>query len=147
MRFTKTIEEYVRETLKEKTYPIMDEIRGDYNERKRKCVNELEDVIDACLKEVENVLERNGMDIDVEKSNMYDTNTQVITLHNYYVRIKETEDKISRKKNELAYKLEERVKEIRLEMELGGNRRDLERMLEETKFQYRCANHSAHFYY
>lgn len=134
MRFTKTIEEYVRETLKEKTYPIMDEIRGDYNERKWKCVNELEDVIDACLKEVENVLERNGMDIDVEKSNMYDTNTQVITLHNYYVRIKETEDKISRKKNELAYKLEERVKEIRLEMELGGNRRDLERMLEETKF-------------
>ena len=145
MRVTRVIREFVEKEIEVKKYEKIKEIKGDYEEQKEKCRDEINDYMDAIIEttiypQVCVLLRKYGMDVPpLEKDRRYGYGNRCYVNHFVQVQKETEEERISKETYKLREEAEEKIKTILLDLELGANKNELKEMLESIKFQLNTA--------
>ena len=135
MKMTKVIREYMNETLSKKRLAVDKEARADYDARRMACIKEIETVRNGLRKEVEDILRKYNMDTEYLSFDRRSVFEELFLARNTYIQNAE-EKRILDKADDERYKVQEQaMKDIELEMALGGDKAKLMGMLESIKFE------------
>ena len=132
MKMTKVIREYMDETLSAKRVEMNKEARADYDARRKACIDELEALRESMREPIENILRKYGMDMEYgsyKPGPMFDEiwymNDSSIQNQTELTAIREKE----RRRMETQKKA---MRDIVLEMALGGDKEKFLEMLEQV---------------
>lgn len=136
MRVTRVIREYVEKEVHAKAEAKRKEVSGDYEDRKEKCMNEIDEFMTevhrtVVFPQVSMILRKHGMDAITEASFVDYAKCLRRTVP---VQNKEEHEQIWKVRNELRNKENEVVQDLLINLELGANKNELKEMLESIEF-------------
>ena len=128
MRVTKTVKDYITKKVVEKYQPRINEIDLEYKCKKEEVNKKLKSFAEECNKKAWEIVKDNCQTWNFTKSRGYDQET-LISYYDVYDR--DAEKEYYDKKRYIREEMEEKINEIIVELELGGNKETLEKMLAE----------------
>lgn len=138
MRFTKVIRDYMEKTLNEKRMAVnkADPETQAYLNRKQCAENEIREIIDAARNEVQEVLDRYGMDMKVSPyGDEKDASEAIIQFYNQWVK-NEKEAKARDERERSRYATQKNIMEqIELDCALGADKESFMAMLNNATFE------------
>ena len=133
MKITKVIREFMEETLSAKRLEVNKEARADYDARRNACIDELKALRESMREPVENILRKYDMDTEYKWCS---------SAHPMFDEVWEMNEGRIQNQNELAiirdketkreYNQRKAMRDIELEMALGGDKAKLMEMLEQV---------------
>ena len=130
MKITKVIREYMEETLSAKRLEANKKSRADYDARRQACIDELKALRESMREPVENILRKYDMDMEYKWYS---------SIHPMFNEVWEMNENRIQNENELAVICEkergrmetqrEAIRDIELEMALGGDKAKFMEML------------------
>ena len=138
MKFTKVIRSFMEKTLSEKRYAAnkADPETQAYYNRKQHAEDEIQAIVDRAQKEVQEVLDRYGMDMEVRRyGSMEDAAKSIVPFNNQYVK-SEKEVKAQNEREGARYKHQTSIMEqIELDCALGADKESFMAMLNSATFE------------
>ena len=138
MKFTKVIRSYMEKTLDKKRRAAnkADPETQAYLNRKQHAEDEIQAIVDRARNEVQEVLDRYGMDMEVRRyGEMEDASKSVIQFCDQYVR-SEKENNAQSKRESARYKRQADIMEqIELDCALGADKESFMAMLNSATFE------------
>lgn len=133
MKITKVIREYMEETLSAKRVEMNKEARADYDARRNACIEELKALRESMREPVENILRKYDMDMEYKwcssANPMFD---EVWEMNDGRIQ-NQTELAIIRDKEQRRMETQKTaIRDIELEMALGGDKAKFMEMLEQV---------------
>ena len=129
MKMTKVIREYMEETLSAKRLEVNKEARADYNARRQACIDELEALRESMREPIENILRKYGMDMEYGSYNPNPMFDEIWYMHDSSIQ-NQTELTAIRKKEQGRMETQKKaMRDIELEMALGGDKAKFMEML------------------
>ena len=130
MKITKVIREYMEEVLNAKRNEANKEARADYDARRKACIEEIEALRESLREPINNILRKYGMDTEYVPSyypkTMFD---EVWCMHDSSIQNKtELSDIRAGELNRMETQ-KQAMRDIELEMALGGNKAKFMEML------------------
>lgn len=130
MKMTKVIREYMEETLSEKRLEANKKARADYDARREACIEELKALRESMREPIENILRKYDMDMEYglyKPEPMFDEVWEMsegrIQNQNDLAIIRDKEDKRAETQKKA-------MRDIELEMALGGDKAKFMEMLD-----------------
>lgn len=133
MKITKVIREFMEETLSAKRAEANKKARADYDARRKACIEEIEALRENMREPVENILRKYGM--DTEDTQCYDPRSmfdEVWCMHDGSIRNKNELDILLTNERSRMETQKKAMRDIELEMALGGDKAKLMEMLEQV---------------
>ena len=133
MKITKVIREFMEETLSAKRLEANNKARADYDARRKACIEEIEALRESIREPVENILRKYNM--DTEYTQCYDPMSmfdEVWYMHDGSIRNKNELDRILTNERRRMETQKKAMRDIELEMALGGDKAKLMEMLEQV---------------
>ena len=138
MKFTKVIRSYMEKTLSEKRYAAnkADPETQAYLNRKQHAEDEIRAIVDRARNEVQEVLDRYGMDMEVRRyGEMEDASKAIVQFFDQHVK-SEKETKAQSERERARYQHQEDVMEqIELDCALGADKESFMAMLNSATFE------------
>ena len=133
MKITKVIREFMEETLSAKRLEVNKEARADYDARRKACIEELKALRESMRDPVENILRKYDMDMEYKwcssANPMFD---EVWEMNDGRIQ-NQTELAIIRDKEQRRMEAQKTaIRDIELEMALGGDKTKFMEMLEQV---------------
>lgn len=132
MKMTKVIREYMEETLSAKRLEANKKARADYDARRNACIDELKALRESMREPIENILRKYDMDMEYgcyKPEPMFD---EVWEMSECRIQ-NQTELAIIRdKEDKRAENQKKAMRDIELEMALGGGKKKFMEMLEQV---------------
>ena len=129
MKMTKVIREYMEETLSAKRVEMNKEARADYDARRKACIDELNALRESMREPVENILRKYGMDMEYGSYNPKPMFDEIWYMHDSSIQ-NQTELTAIRKKEQGRMETQKKaMRDIELEMALGGDKAKFMEML------------------
>lgn len=130
MKMTKVIREYMEETLSAKRLEANKKGRADYDARRKACLEELEALRESMREPVENILRKYDMDMEYKwYSDVRQTFDDVWKMNKNYIQNQTELTAISEKERERMETQKTAIRDIELEMALGGDKAKFMEML------------------
>ena len=133
MKITKVIREFMEDTLSAKRVKANKEARADYDARRKACIEELKALRESMREPVENILRKYDMDTEYKWCS---------SAHPMFDEVWEMNEGRIQNQNELAiirdketkreYNQRKAMRDIELEMALGGDKEKFLEMLEQV---------------
>lgn len=130
MKMTKVIREYMEETLSAKRVEMNKKARADYDARRKACIDELNVLRESMREPVENILRKYGMDMEYGRS--YNPNPmfeEIWYMHDSSIQNQTELDAIRAKERDRMETQKTAIRDIELEMALGGDKAKFMEML------------------
>ena len=138
MKFTKVIRSYMEKTLSEKRCAAdkADPETQAYLNRKQHAEDEIQAIVDRARKEVQEVLDRYGMDMEVRRyGEMEDASKAIVQFFDQHVK-SEKEVKAQNEREGARYKHQTDIMEqIELDCALGADKESFMAMLNSATFE------------
>lgn len=135
MRITKVIREFMEEQLTNKRLAANKEARAEYDAKVKACAAEVEEIIAFAREQVTMTIAKHNMDLEVKKwGSPLPIGEAVVVFDRGYIKCAVEDDKLREEEKNRAVTQREALKNIELEMALGGAKDDLMRMLNEVQF-------------
>ena len=138
MKFTKVIRSYMEKTLNEKRCAAnkADPETQAYLNRKQHAEDEIRAIIDRARNEVQEVLSRYGMDMEVRRyCEMEDASKAIIQFSDQYVKSeKETKAQSERERARYQHQVDI-MEQIELDCALGADKESFMAMLDKVTFE------------
>ena len=131
MKMTKVIREYMEETLSAKRLEVNKEARADYDARRKACIDELEALRESMREPIENILRKYGMDMEYGSYNPKPMFDEIWYMHDSSIQNQTELTAIREKERRRMETQKKAMRDIELEMALGGDK---------TKFMEMLAN-------
>ena len=129
MKMTKVIREYMEETLSAKRVEMNKEARADYDARRKACIDELEALRESMREPIENILRKYDMDMEYGSYNPKPMFDEIWYMHDSSIQ-NQTELTAIRKKEQGRMEAQKTaIRDIELEMALGGDKAKFMEML------------------
>ena len=129
MKMTKVIREYMEETLSAKRLEANKKSRADYDARRQACIEEIEALRESMREPIENILHKYGMDMEYGSYNPKPMFDEIWYMHDSSIQ-NQTELTAIRKKEQGRMEAQQTaIRDIELEMALGGNKAKFMEML------------------
>ena len=130
MKMTKVIREYMEETLSAKRVEMNKETRADYDARRKACIDELKALRESMREPVENILRKYGMGTEYKwYSDMRQTFDDVWEMNENRIQNENELTAIREKEQERMETQKTAIRDIELEMALGGDKAKFMEML------------------
>lgn len=129
MKITKIIREFMEETLSEKRVAANKEARADYDERRKACIEEIEVLRESMREHVENILHKYDMDMEYARKPMFD---EIWYMRDSSIQNQKELTDIREKERNRMETQKQAIRDIELEMALGGNKEKFMEMLEQV---------------
>lgn len=129
MKMTKVIREYMEETLSAKRLEVNKEARADYDARRKACIEELKALRESMREPVENILRKYDMDMEYgcyKPEPMFD---EVWEMSEGRIQNQNELDAIRAKERDRMETQKRAIRDIELEMALGGDKAKFMEML------------------
>lgn len=129
MKMTKVIREYMGDILTAKLLKANKEARADYDARREACIKEIEALRESMREPVENILRKYGMDMEYGSyypNPMFD---EVWNMHDSSIQNQTELTAIRKKEHERMEAKQTAIRDIELEMALGGDKAKFMEML------------------
>lgn len=131
MKITKVIREYMGEVLNAKRNEANKEARADYDARRKACIEEIEALRENMREPIESILRKYGMDTEYTpgyyNKSMFD---EVWCLHDSSIQNQAELGDIREKERNRMETQKQAIRDIELEMALGGDKAKFMEMLE-----------------
>lgn len=129
MKMTKVIREYMEETLSAKRVEMNKEARADYDARRKACIEEIEALRESMREPIGNILRKYGMDMEYGSYNPKPMFDEIWYMHDSSIQ-NQTELTTIRKKEQGRMETQKTaMRDIELEMALGGDKAKFMEML------------------
>ena len=137
MRVTKAMKEYVEENLDKKRQEKNKEFRAAYDERKKKACEEIEALLPELYDKIDNILIK--YDMDLINQSKYESQGRMAEevirgIYDSYIRNQKEFDEIRNFEHENYMKQEEMIKRFILECDLGIDKEEFFKKVEEMSF-------------
>ena len=130
MKMTKVIREYMEETLSAKRLKANKETRADYDARRKACIEEIEALRESMREPVENILHKYGMGTEYKwYSDVRQTFDDVWEMNENRIQNENELTAIREKEQERMETQKTAIRDIELEMALGGDKAKFMEML------------------
>ena len=130
MKITKVIREYMEETLSAKRLEANKKGRANYDARRKACLEELEALRESMREPVENILRKYGMGTEYKwYSDMRQTFDDVWEMNENRIQNENELAVIRDKETKRAETQKKAIRDIELEMALGGDKAKFMEML------------------
>ena len=130
MKMTKVIREYMEETLSAKRLEMNKEARADYDARRKACIDELNALRESMREPVENILRKYGMGTEYKwYSDVRQTFDDVWEMNENRIQNENELTTIREKEQERMETQKTAIRDIELEMALGGDKAKFMEML------------------
>lgn len=130
MKMTKVIREYMEETLSAKRVEVNKEARADYDARRQACIDELNVLRESMREPVENILRKYGMGTEYKwYSDVRQTFDDVWEMNENRIQNENELTAIREKEQERMETQKTAIRDIELEMALGGDKAKFMEML------------------
>lgn len=129
MKITKIIREFMEETLSEKRVAANKEARADYDARRKACIEEIEVLRESVREPVENILRKYDMDMEYARKPMFD---EIWYMRDSSIQNQKELTDIREKERNRMDTQKQAIRDIELEMALGGNKEKFMEMLEQV---------------
>ena len=129
MKMTKVIREYMEETLSAKRVEMNKEARADYDARRKACIDELEALRESMREPVENILRKHGMDMEYGSYNPKPMFDEIWYMHDSSIQNQTELTAIREKERRRMETQKKAMRDIELEMALGGDKAKFMEML------------------
>lgn len=128
MRVTKTVKEYITKKVSEKYKDRITAIDLEYKVKKEEVNAKLKSFAEECNKKAWEIVKDNCDTWNFTSVRNWDKD---LLISYYEVYDKKTEDRYYQEKRNLDKEMQEKINDIIVELELGGNKETLEKMLAE----------------
>ena len=130
MKMTKVIREYMEETLSAKRIEANKKSRADYDARRKACIEEIEALRESIREPVENILRKYGMGTEYKwYSDVRQTFDDVWEMNENRIQNENELAVIRDKEQERMETQKTAIRDIELEMALGGDKAKFMEML------------------
>ena len=130
MKMTKVIREYMEKTLSAKRLEVNKEARADYDARRQACIEELKALRESMREPVEKILRKYDMDMEYKWcSDVRSTFNEVWEMNKNCIQNENELAVIRNKERERMEIQETAIRDIELEMALGGDKAKFMEML------------------
>ena len=129
MKMTKVIREYMEETLSAKRVEMNKEARADYDARRKACIDELNALRESMREPVENILRKYDMDMEYGSYNPKPMFDEIWYMHDSSIQNQNELTAIREKERERMETQKTAIRDIELEMALGGDKAKFMEML------------------
>lgn len=133
MKMTKIIREYMEETLSAKRLEMNKKARADYDARRKACIEELKALRESMREPIENILRKYDMDMEYKWCSsvnpMFD---EVWEMNDGRIQNQNDLAVIREKESKRAENQRKAMRDIELEMALGGDKAKFMEMLEQV---------------
>ena len=129
MKMTKVIREYMEETLSAKRLEANKEARADYDARRKACIDELEALRESMREPIENILRKYGMDMEYGSYNPNPMFDEIWYRHDSSIQNQTELTAIREKERKRMETQKTAIRDIELEMALGGDKAKFMEML------------------
>ena len=132
MKMNKVIREYMEETLSAKRLEVNKEARADYDARRKACIEEIEALRESMREPIENILRKYGMDMEYgsyKPGPMFD---EIWYMHDSSIQNQTELTAIREKERRRMETQKKAMRDIELEMALGGDKEKFLEMLEQV---------------
>ena len=129
MKMTKVIREYMEETLSAKRVEMNKEARADYDARRKACIDELNALRESMREPVENILRKYDMDMEYGNYNPKPMFDEIWYMHDSSIQNQNELTAIREKERERMETQKTAIRDIELEMALGGDKAKFMEML------------------
>lgn len=129
MKMTKVIREYMEETLSAKRIEANNKSRADYDARRKACIEEIEALRESMREPVENILRKYDMDMEYGSYNPKPMFDEIWYMHDSSIQNQTELTAIREKERGRMETQETAIRDIELEMALGGDKAKFMEML------------------
>ena len=129
MKMTKVIREYMEETLSAKRLEVNKEARADYDARCKACIDELKALRESMREPIENILRKYGMDMEYGRYNSTPMFDEIWYMRDASIQNQNELTAIREKERERMETQKTAIRNIELEMALGGDKAKFMEML------------------
>ena len=129
MKMTKVIREYMEETLSAKRLEVNKKSRADYDARRKACIEEIEALRESMRESVENILHKYDMDMEYGSYNPKPMLDEIWYMHDSSIQNQNELTAIREKERERMETQKKAMRDIELEMALGGDKAKFMEML------------------
>ena len=129
MKITKVIREYMEETLSAKRLEANKRARADYNARCKACVEELKALRESMREPIENILRKYDMDMEYGHYNPTPMFDEIWYMRDASIQNQTELDAIRAKERDRMETQKTAIRDIELEMALGGDKAKFMEML------------------
>lgn len=132
MKMNKVIREFMEDTLSAKRVKANKEARADYDARRKACIEEIEALRESMREPVENILRKYGMDMEYGSYNPNPMFDEIWYMHDSSIQNQTELTAIREKERERMETQKTAIRDIELEMALGGDKEKFLEMLEQV---------------
>lgn len=129
MRVTKTIKEYIAKKVNEVYQPKLNEIDLQYKCDREKLIMRIKSAVAECEEKIKAIVADSGDGWNYQPYHYGYHSSEDGYLSSYEPRDKEAEARFKNMKNNLTAEKNEKIEEIIVALELGGNKDTLDEML------------------
>ena len=130
MKITKVIREYMEEVLDTKRHEADKKARADYDARRKACIEEIEVLRESTREPVENILRKYGMDTEYKWCSSVRPIFDVVwNMDDCRIQSHTEFDAIREKERDRMEAQKKAIRDIELEMALGGDKAKFMEML------------------
>lgn len=133
MKITKVIREFMEETLSAKRLEANNKARADYDARRKACIEEIEALRESVRDPVNKILRKYNMDTTYlctyDSKSMFD---EIWYMRDASIQNQKEITEIRAKERDRAETVNKAMRNIELEMALGGNKEKFMEMLEQV---------------
>ena len=132
MKITKVIREYMQETLFAKCLEANKKSRADYDARRKACIEEIEALRESMREPIENILRKYGMDMEYGSYNPKPMFDEIWYMNDSSIQNQTELTAIREKERGRMETQKKAMRDIELEMALGGDKEKFLEMLEQV---------------
>lgn len=132
MKITKVIREFMEETLSAKRLEANNKARADYDARRKACIEEIEVLRESMREPVENILRKYGMDMEYGSYDPRPMFDEIWYMHDSSIQNQTELTAIREKERGRMETQKKAMRDIELEMALGGDKAKFMEMLEQV---------------
>ena len=129
MKMTKVIREYMEETLSAKRLEVNKEARAGYDARRKACIDELNALRESMREPIENILRKYDMDMEYGSYNPKPMFDEIWYMHDSSIQNQTELTAIREKERGRMETQKKAMRDIELEMALGGDKAKFMEML------------------
>ena len=129
MKMTKVIREYMEETLSAKRLEANKKARADYDARHKACIDELKALRESMREPIENILRKYDMDMKYGSYNPNPMFDEIWCMHDSSIQNQTELTAIREKERRRMETQKTAIRDIELEMALGGDKAKFMEML------------------
>lgn len=129
MKMTKVIREYMQETLFAKCLEANKKSRADYDARRKACIEEIEVLRESMREPIEKILRKYGMDMEYGSYNPNPIFDEIWHMHDSSIQNQTELTAIREKERRRMETQQKAMRDIELEMALGGDKAKFMEML------------------